>query len=49
MADVQAVLAALAVFSQAPDKVALDQANTFLQDFQHSVNSLFRFGGEMQH
>lgn len=39
MAAVQAVLSALDVFSRAPDKAALDQANTWLQDFQHSVNT----------
>ncbi|CCL98288.1 uncharacterized protein FIBRA_00282 [Fibroporia radiculosa] len=36
MAAVQAVLSALDVFSRAPDKAALDQANVWLQDFQHS-------------
>ncbi|RPD64848.1 ARM repeat-containing protein [Lentinus tigrinus ALCF2SS1-6] len=36
MANVQAVLSALEVFSQAPEKAALDRANTWLQDFQHS-------------
>ncbi|KAH9837030.1 ARM repeat-containing protein [Rhodofomes roseus] len=36
MAAVQAVLSALDVFGRAPDKAALDQANTWLQDFQHS-------------
>ncbi|KAH9937196.1 ARM repeat-containing protein [Fomitopsis serialis] len=39
MAAVQAVLSALDVFSRAPDKAALDQANTWLQDFQHSRDS----------
>lgn len=42
MANVQAVLSALDVFSRAPDKVALEQANTWLQDFQHSVITPFR-------
>ncbi|KAI0080303.1 ARM repeat-containing protein [Panus rudis PR-1116 ss-1] len=36
MANVQAVLSALDVFSRAPDKTALDTANNWLQDFQHS-------------
>lgn len=40
MTSVQAVLSALDVFSRAPEKAALDQANTWLQDFQHSVNTL---------
>ncbi|EJF66951.1 ARM repeat-containing protein [Dichomitus squalens LYAD-421 SS1] len=35
-ANVQAVLSALDVFSRAPEKAALEQANTWLQDFQHS-------------
>lgn len=40
MADsMQAVLSALSVFSSAPDKSALDSANAWLQDFQHSVNT----------
>ncbi|KAH8102540.1 ARM repeat-containing protein [Cristinia sonorae] len=34
--SIQAVLSALDVFSQAPDKAALSSANTWLQDFQHS-------------
>ncbi|KAF7306845.1 hypothetical protein MIND_00476700 [Mycena indigotica] len=38
-ADVQAVLAAIDVFSRAPDKVSLDQANNWLQDFQHSPDA----------
>ena len=37
MANVQAVLSALEVFSRAPEKAALEQANSWLQDFQHSV------------
>ncbi|OBZ78621.1 hypothetical protein A0H81_00837 [Grifola frondosa] len=36
MTTVQAVLSALEVFSRAPEKAALEQANTWLQDFQHS-------------
>lgn len=40
-ANVQAVLSALDVFTRAPEKAALDQANTWLQDFQHSVNISF--------
>ena len=40
-ANVQAVLSALDVFSRAPEKAALEQANTWLQDFQHSVNIPF--------
>ncbi|KAI1783930.1 armadillo-type protein [Ganoderma leucocontextum] len=40
-ANVQAVLSALDLFSRAPEKAALDQANTWLQDFQHSVNIRF--------
>ncbi|KAF7347911.1 hypothetical protein MVEN_01549000 [Mycena venus] len=39
MADVQAVLSALAVFDGAPDKVSLERANTWLQDFQHSPDA----------
>ncbi|KAG8890836.1 Nuclear import receptor [Tulasnella sp. 332] len=35
--SIQKVLAALEVFSAKPDKVSLDQANTWLQEFQHSV------------
>ena len=41
MASVQAVLSVLDVFSRAPDKVALENANSWLQDFQHSVNTPF--------
>ncbi|KXN83654.1 hypothetical protein AN958_01220 [Leucoagaricus sp. SymC.cos] len=36
MADVQAVLSALEVFNGAPDKVSLEGANAWLQDYQHS-------------
>ncbi|KAI0756727.1 ARM repeat-containing protein [Daedaleopsis nitida] len=39
MANVQAVLSALEVFSRAPEKAALDQANSWLQDFQHSSDA----------
>ncbi|KAJ6519728.1 armadillo-type protein [Mycena sanguinolenta] len=39
MGDVQAVLAALAVFQGAPDKASLNRANTWLQDFQHSPDA----------
>jgi hypothetical protein len=35
--SVQAVLSALQVFSNASDKASLETANTWLQDFQHSV------------
>lgn len=41
MTSVQAVLSALDVFSQAPNKAALENANRWLQEFQHSVNTLF--------
>ncbi|KAI9445107.1 ARM repeat-containing protein [Lactarius indigo] len=36
MADIQALLAALDVFTRAPDKASLEKANAWLQDFQHS-------------
>ncbi|THH18937.1 hypothetical protein EW146_g2139 [Bondarzewia mesenterica] len=36
MADIQALLSALDVFSRAPDKASLEKANAWLQDFQHS-------------
>ncbi|KAJ7487507.1 armadillo-type protein [Mycena galericulata] len=39
MADIQAVLSAIDVFSRAPDKVSLEQANSWLQDFQHSPDA----------
>ncbi|KAJ7125671.1 armadillo-type protein [Mycena crocata] len=39
MADIQAVLSAIDVFSRAPDKVSLDRANSWLQDFQHSPDA----------
>lgn len=41
MADIQAVISALDVFSRTPDKSQLERANTLLQDFQHSVNKDF--------
>lgn len=47
MADVQAVLSALAVFDGVPDKVSLERANTWLQDFQHSV-IVFAYGHSRQ-
>jgi hypothetical protein len=40
MTDIQALLSALDVFSRAPDKASLERANSWLQDFQHSVNCL---------
>ena len=40
MADIQALLSALEVFNGAPDKAAIERANSWLQDFQHSVNCL---------
>jgi hypothetical protein len=40
MADIQALISALDVFSRAPDKASLESANSWLQDFQHSVNCL---------
>ncbi|EDR15554.1 uncharacterized protein LACBIDRAFT_181790 [Laccaria bicolor S238N-H82] len=36
MADLQALLSALDIFSRTPDKASLDSANSWLQDFQHS-------------
>ncbi|KAH7910876.1 armadillo-type protein [Hygrophoropsis aurantiaca] len=36
MTEIQALLSALDVFSRAPDKSALENANAWLQDFQHS-------------
>ncbi|KIP12509.1 hypothetical protein PHLGIDRAFT_97884 [Phlebiopsis gigantea 11061_1 CR5-6] len=38
-ASVPAVLSALSVFSSAPDKTSLENANTWLQDFQHSSDA----------
>lgn len=38
------VLAALEVFSSATDKDAINRANTWLLDFQHSVGFPSRFG-----
>jgi transportin-3 len=40
MADIQDLLTALDVFTRAPDKASLEKANAWLQDFQHSVNTL---------
>jgi transportin-3 len=40
MNDIQALLSALEVFNGAPDKAAIERANSWLQDFQHSVNCL---------
>jgi len=40
MANFQALLTALGVFTRAPDKASLEKANAWLQDFQHSVNTL---------
>lgn len=48
MAEIQTLLSCLDVFSRAPDKASLDAANTWLQDFQHSVNSPFTSGPIMQ-
>ncbi|KAJ7038295.1 armadillo-type protein [Mycena alexandri] len=39
MADIQAVIAALDVFSRAPDKPSLERANAWLQEFQHSPDA----------
>ncbi|KAI6008265.1 armadillo-type protein [Pisolithus orientalis] len=36
MDSIQALLSALDVFARAPDKVSLENANSWLQDFQHS-------------
>ncbi|ESK97988.1 mrna transport regulator [Moniliophthora roreri MCA 2997] len=36
MSDIQALLSALDVFARAPDKVQLENANNWLQDFQHA-------------
>src|SRR5260221_1459367 len=44
MADIQALLSALDVFSRAPEKASIDRANSWLQDFQHSVNLSFAYG-----
>ena len=40
MADIPALLAALDVFTRAPDRAAIEKANHWLQDFQHSVNTV---------
>jgi transportin-3 len=42
-ANIQALLSALSVFTRAPDKTSLENANSWLQDFQHSVNALSPF------
>ncbi|TFK77186.1 ARM repeat-containing protein [Pluteus cervinus] len=36
MANIQTVLSALDVFNSAPDKASIEQANAWLQEFQHS-------------
>lgn len=36
---IKAVVAAVRVFSGQPDKTSLAAANTWLQDFQHTVSS----------
>ncbi|EJD55376.1 ARM repeat-containing protein [Auricularia subglabra TFB-10046 SS5] len=38
-ATIQSIIAALAVFGGAPSKDALDQANAWLQEFQHSADA----------
>jgi hypothetical protein len=38
-AELRSLIDALEVFNQAPDKASIDRANSWLQDFQHSVNS----------
>lgn len=48
MDKIQGVLSALDVFASAPDKVSLGNANSWLQDFQHSVNPLFALGPILQ-
>lgn len=40
MADIQAVLNVLSAFNQPSDKNSFEKANAWLQDFQHSVNTL---------
>lgn len=39
MSDIQQLLSALEVFSSAPDKAAIERANAWLQDFQHSPDA----------
>ncbi|KAF5374946.1 hypothetical protein D9758_000371 [Tetrapyrgos nigripes] len=39
MTDMQRLLAALDVFARTPDKASLDEANSWLQDFQHSPDA----------
>jgi hypothetical protein len=41
---VQQVIQAIQVFSRAPDKKQLADANAWLQDFQHSVRICYRRG-----
>ena len=41
MADIQQLLSVLDVFGRAPDRDALEKANAWLQDFQHSVRNKF--------
>lgn len=40
MAELQALISAIDVFSRAPDKASLENANSWLQEFQHSVNDI---------
>jgi hypothetical protein len=49
MADIQALLAALDVFTRAPDKASLEKANAWLQDFQHSVNTISPVAHRLRH
>ncbi|VDB99715.1 unnamed protein product [Peniophora sp. CBMAI 1063] len=39
MADIQQLLSVLDVFGRAPDREALEKANAWLQDFQHSADA----------
>ena len=39
MADVQAVLSALEALNKPGNRAAFKEANAWLQDFQHSVNT----------
>jgi hypothetical protein len=47
-ANIQALLSVLNVFTGAPDKASLEKANSWLQDFQHSVNALSPFARSFQ-
>lgn len=38
--QIQAIVAALQVFSTTTDKSSLEQANAWLQEFQHSVRAI---------